>query len=108
MREAPGIRVSVCYAEPDHAFNVEFALPRGSTVADAIERSGIRTARPDIEVRDDRVGVFARMMPMSARLRDGDRVEIYRPLRIDPKEARRRRAKRSGRGESVQSANERE
>lgn len=93
MREAPSLRVSVIFAEPGRAFSAEFELPEGSTVADAIERSGIRTARPGIEIRDDRVGVFARTMPMSTRLRDGDRVEIYRPLRIDPKEARRRRAR---------------
>lgn len=101
MPEAPHIRVSVIYAEPDRAFSVDLAMSEGCTVADAIERSGIRDAVPGIEIRDDRLGIFARKAGLTTRLRDGDRVEIYRPLKIDPKEARRRRAK------SVESANER-
>lgn len=93
MPEAARIRVSVVYAEPGRVFNVGFELPAGSTVADAIERSGIRGARPDVEIREDRLGIFARKANPATVLRDGDRVEIYRPLTIDPKEARRRRAK---------------
>ncbi|MGH8146640.1 MAG: RnfH family protein [Rhodanobacteraceae bacterium] len=93
MPESHGIRVSVVHAEPDHVFNATVELPQGSTVADAIERSGIRGKIPEVEIRDDRVGIFARRTSLDAVLRDGDRVEIYRPLKIDPKEARRRRAK---------------
>lgn len=101
MREASRIAVWVVYAEPKRAFNVELTLPDGVTVADAIAESGIRDAWPGVEIRADRVGIFARKVSLDTMLRDGDRVEIYRPLKIDPKEARRLRAK------SVQSANER-
>ena len=86
--------MSVVHAEPERAFLVELLLPRGATVADAIERSGIRHARPDIKIREDRIGIFSRKTSLDAILRDGDRVEIYRPLNIDPKEARRKRARR--------------
>lgn len=86
--------MSVIHAEPTHAFLVQLSLPRGATVADAIERSGIRHARPDIEISGDRVGIFSRKASLDATLHDGDRVEIYRPLKIDPKEARRKRARR--------------
>lgn len=88
------IRVTVACAWPDHAFCVDLALPVGVTVAEAIRASGFCEAHPDVEIRDDRVGVFARRVGLNAVLRDGDRVEIYRPLLIDPKEARRKRALR--------------
>lgn len=92
MPEAARIRVSVVHAEPDRVFSVNLELPPGATVADAIVQSGIRRVRPEVEIRDDRVGIFARKAGLQTVLRDGDRVEIYRPLKIDPKEARRRRA----------------
>ncbi len=93
MPEAKYLRVSVAYAEPGRAFNVDLSLPRGATVADAIRQSGFHAARPGVEIRDDRLGVFGRRLGPDTVLRDGDRVEIYRPLKIDPKEARRRRAR---------------
>ncbi|HKZ11525.1 MAG TPA: RnfH family protein [Rhodanobacteraceae bacterium] len=93
MPDAARIAVSVIYAEPERVFTIELSLPQGATVADAIERSGIRTSRPDIEIRDDRLGIFSRKASPDTSLRDGDRIEIYRPLLIDPKEARRRRAR---------------
>lgn len=93
MPDAARIAVSVVYAEPECVFTTELSLPKGATVADAIERSGIRAARPDIAIRDDRLGIFSRKASPDTTLRDGDRVEIYRPLLIDPKEARRKRAR---------------
>lgn len=98
--------MSVVYAEPDRTFDVSLALPAGATVDDALERSRIRAARPDVEIRDERLGVFGRRASRGTLLRDGDRVEIYRPLRIDPREARRRRAKRSAGGEGARPASE--
>ena len=95
MREASRIVVSVVYAESERAFNVGLVLPEGATVADAIAGAGISEALPDVEIRAGRVGIFARKVSLDTMLRDGDRVEIYRPLTIDPKEARRLRAKRS-------------
>lgn len=95
MRETSQVAVSVVCAEPERAFNVDLILPDGATVADAIAQSGIREAWPDLEIRADRVGIFARKASLDTMLRDGDRVEIYRPLEVDPKEARRLRAKRS-------------
>jgi len=95
MREEPRITVSVVCAEPGRAFNVDLILPDGVTVADAIAESGIRDAWPGVEIRADRVGIFAGKVSLDTMLHDGDRVEIYRPLTIDPKEARRKRA-RSG------------
>ena len=95
MRETSRIAVSVVCAEPKRVFNVDLILPDGATVADAIAQSGVRDAWPGVEIRADRVGIFARKVSLDTMLRDGDRVEIYRPLKIDPKDARRLRAKRS-------------
>lgn len=88
------MRVSVVHAESGLAFSASVDLPAGATVADAIARSGIRTLRPDIVIDAARLGVFSRKATPDTVLHDGDRVEIYRPLKVDPKEARRQRARR--------------
>jgi putative ubiquitin-RnfH superfamily antitoxin RatB of RatAB toxin-antitoxin module len=95
MADAPGLGISVVYAEAGRVFEVALRLPAGATVADAIGASGLREVRPDIEIRADRLGIFSRKATFETPLRDGDRVEIYRPLGIDPKDARRRRAEES-------------
>ncbi|MDE2272030.1 MAG: RnfH family protein [Xanthomonadaceae bacterium] len=100
MDEHPYIEVSVVYAEPRRALRIDLKLPLGATLADAIERSGLRTAHPEIGIRADRLGIFSRKAAPDTVLRDGDRVEIYRPLLIDPKEARRQRA-RAGPGKQA-------
>jgi putative ubiquitin-RnfH superfamily antitoxin RatB of RatAB toxin-antitoxin module len=90
--EQPVIRVEVAYAEPQHQWLVAVRLPAGSTVAEAIERSGICDQVPGIEIKDRRVGVFYQPCSLNTLLREGDRVEIYRPLLSDPKDVRRQRA----------------
>ena len=79
------MRVEVVRAQPGAAEVIELDLPAGATVRDALAASGLR---------GDRVGIFGKRVSLDTRLADGDRVEIYRPLAIDPKEARRRRARR--------------
>lgn len=86
------IRVEVAYATPARQTLLTVQLPPGSTVAEAIEASGIRDRCPDIPVDPAEVGIFSRKRPLDHILQDGDRVEIYRPLRADPKEVRRQRA----------------
>lgn len=89
---AERIRIEVAHARPEKQWLVTLELPGGSTVGDAIERSGLAAELPDLEVKDRLVGIFYRPCGLDTVLRDGDRVEIYRPLRCDPKETRRRRA----------------
>jgi len=97
--EAPDrIRVEVVYATPDRQELVVLQMPAGSTVADAIERSGMTEKFAGMEVDQGAVGIFSRKVPMDHVLESGDRVEIYRPLIADPREARRRRANREGSG----------
>ena len=95
MPEAPHIGVSVVYVEAGRVFEAQLSLAAGATVGEAIAASRIREMQPDIQIRADRIGIFSRKAALDTALRDGDRVEIYRPLKIDPKEARRRRAEES-------------
>jgi len=78
------LRVEVVDARPDGTEVVAVRLPDGSTVRDALAASGLKGAQ---------VGIFGKRATMDTRLADGDRVEIYRPLAMDPKETRRRRAR---------------
>jgi putative ubiquitin-RnfH superfamily antitoxin RatB of RatAB toxin-antitoxin module len=66
-------------------------LPAEATVREAIERSGVLQLHPEIDLSRAAVGIHGRRLPLDARLRAHDRVEIYRPLQCDPKEARRLR-----------------
>lgn len=86
------IRVQVCYALPDHAFLRAVALPPGATLEQAVRESGLLRERPEIDMATCTVGVYAKKKTLATVLRDGDRVEVYRPLQADPKDARRRRA----------------
>ncbi|WP_329743224.1 RnfH family protein [Dyella sp. A6] len=86
--------VEVACAWPDRQLVYRVELAPGSTVMQAIEASGLLRDEPCLELDPARLGVFARRVAPGDILRDGDRVEIYRPLTVDPKEARRRRAGR--------------
>jgi uncharacterized protein len=89
-------RVEVAYAKASRQEVVEVALPPGATVEQAIRASGVLERFPDIDLARQRVGVFGEQVQLRDPVRDGDRVEIYRPLIADPKDARRARAARGG------------
>lgn len=86
----PALRVEVVYATPERQWLIELEVPPGTTAAGAIRLSGIVGQCPDIDTSS--IGVFGETVAQDYRLRPGDRVEIYRPLIADPKEARRDRA----------------
>jgi putative ubiquitin-RnfH superfamily antitoxin RatB of RatAB toxin-antitoxin module len=91
----PRIRVEVIYAaSPARQTLIGLEVAAGTTVAQAVELSGIKAEHPDIEILNTRVGIFGRPVALNAVLEEGDRVEIYRPLHADPKEARRRKVRR--------------
>lgn len=85
------ITIEVVYATPGRQTLIEIDVATGTTAGEAIALSGIRAAHPEIELAGARVGIFSRLAPLDAVLREGDRVEIYRPLHAGPREARRRR-----------------
>ncbi len=86
------IRVEVVYARPDQQALETIELEFGATLREAIERSGLLQRFPEIDLDANRVGRWNRAAELGDALRDGDRVEIYRPLLVDPKEMRRKRA----------------
>lgn len=88
------ISVKVVYATPQRQVVRSLEVHEGCTVGEAIERSGLREEFPRMAVDPGAVGIFSRKVPLDRVLAEGDRVEIYRPLIADPKEARRRRASR--------------
>jgi putative ubiquitin-RnfH superfamily antitoxin RatB of RatAB toxin-antitoxin module len=96
--EAPVLSVEVAYATPAKQAIVRLEVPAGCTVREAIEQSNIREQFPGMRVEPDAVGIFSRKVSLEDELSEGDRVEIYRPLIADPKESRRKRAAKPGRG----------
>jgi len=89
------ITVTVVYALPDRATEIEVRLGAGATVADALTKSGMASLHPELELARAPVGIFGRRVQRDRVLVDGDRVELYRPLLADPKNARRKRAVRN-------------
>lgn len=91
--EAPArIRVVVAYSPaPRQTDCVEIDLPAGATVGDALKESGLLQRHPGIDPATAKLGIWGKLRSLDDPLREADRVEVYRPLRVDPKEARRQR-----------------
>lgn len=87
------IRVTLALAFPERQEVVELELADGSTVADAVAAARIPERFPAIEVAKLKFGIWSREVGPATPLRDSDRVEIYRPLKADPKAMRRARAR---------------
>lgn len=88
------INVTVAYALPDRQHLFTVSLKHNAVVLDALLACDILKKFPEIDLEIQRVGVFSESVMLNDKLKDGDRVEIYRSLTIDPKEARRLRAKK--------------
>ena len=87
-----GLRVEVVYAGRLTQGAVLVELAPGTSVGGAIEASGLLARFPEIDLAGQKVGIHGKVTALDALPADGDRIEIYRPLQIDPKEARRLRA----------------
>ncbi len=94
VNEETRLRVEVVFALHGEQVLLALEMEEGATVRQAVERSGILRRFPGISLARGRVGIHGRVARLDAPLHDGDRVEIYRPLRADPKDARRRRVER--------------
>ena len=86
------IEVEVAYATPEQQVIIALKMPEGATVEQAINASGLLNHFPEIDWTDIKAGIFGTVCRLDQSVRQGDRVEIYRPLLHDPKEARRQRA----------------
>jgi putative ubiquitin-RnfH superfamily antitoxin RatB of RatAB toxin-antitoxin module len=88
------INIEVVYATAQHQVVKRLVVAPQTTVEQAVELSGMRRLFPEIDSSTNKLGVFGKIVDPARMLRDFDRVEIYRPLIIDPKEGRRRRAEK--------------
>ena len=91
---ADAVAVEVVYALPERQELVRLELAADSSVEQAIRASGLLQRFPEIDLAVNRVGIFSKPASLDAPLGAGDRIEIYRPLRNDPRDMRRQRAAR--------------
>jgi putative ubiquitin-RnfH superfamily antitoxin RatB of RatAB toxin-antitoxin module len=92
MKDAP-LQIEVAYAEPQRAIVKTFRLAPQSQVADAMRLAALDPDFSGVDLENSALGIFGRVVRTDHQLKDGDRIEIYRPLTADPKTARRARAK---------------
>jgi putative ubiquitin-RnfH superfamily antitoxin RatB of RatAB toxin-antitoxin module len=93
----PTICAVVVYATPRRAHLFEVRMPAGASVRQAIAACGVLSSVPELAEHELDVGIFGQRCRLDDVMRDGDRIEIYRPLIVDPKVARRQRAALKGR-----------
>ena len=86
------INIEIAYAFPDRYYLKSFKVDEGTMIQTAILQSGILQQFTEIDLRENKVGIYSRPAKLTDQLKDGDRIEIYRPLLADPKEIRRKRA----------------
>lgn len=88
------IKVEVVYATPARQHVERVTVPIGSTAREVIEKSDLLSRFVDIDLSENKVGIYSRLIELGAVVEDGDRLEIYRPLKADPKVVRRHLAKK--------------
>ena len=88
------IRVEIVYAQPQRSISKALQLPAGSLIADALQLAAADEHFRGLDLANAAVGVYGRVASRAQLLKDGDRIEIYRPLLEEPKLARRQRASR--------------
>ncbi|MFW8589906.1 RnfH family protein [Glaciecola sp. 2405UD65-10] len=86
------ISIEITYALPEKQSLINLSVPTNCSVKDAIEQSGILALHPEIDLSENKVGIWYKATKLDTPLNDGDRIEIYRPLIADPKEVRKKRA----------------
>ncbi|MBK8974175.1 MAG: RnfH family protein [Hahellaceae bacterium] len=91
------VTVEVAYAAPAQQKILRISVPEGTNMVEAVRLSGILDLFPEIDLASSKLGIFSKMVPKPELqvVQEGDRIEIYRPLLIDPKQARLNRAKKA-------------
>ena len=86
------IEIQVVFATCSRQVMIGLEVAEGTTIAESVEQSGIRAQFPEEDIGQLKFGIWNKVRSSNEVVSEGDRVEIYRPLEADPKEARRRRA----------------
>lgn len=92
MADQDLITVEVAYALPEEQLILSLEVTPDTKVEEAVKRSGMLERYPQIDLANDKVGIFGKIVKLDASLHDKDRIEIYRGLIADPKESRRQKA----------------
>lgn len=98
----PTFSIQVCYALPDSQTLIDLDVAAGTTVAQALRASGMVERHREIDITTQKVGIFGKVTTLDHPLQAGDRIEIYRPLTVDPKVARARRVAKVRKGGSIE------
>jgi len=85
------MNVGVCYAQSDRQLWMRLEVPDDSTIEETINLSGVLKLYPEINLSNQKVGIFGKIAPLDTTVKDGDRVEIYRQITADPQMVQRRR-----------------
>jgi uncharacterized protein len=88
------IRVAIVYAQPQRSISKSLQLSPGATIADALAEAASDANFRGVDLVNSPVGIFGKVAHRDVKLKNGDRIEIYRPLLEEPKLARRKRATR--------------
>lgn len=86
------LEIEIVYGLADRQVLKNMTVAEGTTVREAAQQSGLEVEFPELDLQQAPLGIFGKVVKSETVLRDGDRIEVYRPLLIDPKEARRKRA----------------
>lgn len=84
------MNIGVAYADKFKQVWLKLDVPEGATVKEAIEKSGLLTQFPEIDLNKQKVGIFGKLTKLDAKLEEGTRIEIYRPITADPETVERR------------------
>ena len=84
------MKISVAYTNPMRKCWLKIDVPDECTALDAIRASGILDQFPEIDIENQKIGVYGKVIKPDALIKEGDRVEIYRPITADPKTVKRR------------------
>lgn len=101
MDDNKTILVEVAYARPEQQLIIPLQVAVGTTAAAAIAQSGVLEKFPEIDLTQNKIGIFSKLVQAGTVLQEKDRVEIYRELLADPKESRRTRAEKKNRKEDA-------
>lgn len=101
------MKIAIAYAVPGRQVLIAHNVPEGTTIQAAIESSGILEQLPQVDLQKNKVGIFGKAKPLDSVLAEGDRVEIYFPVTVDPKTLPKRKpaAEKKASGEPESSPN---
>ncbi|OQW93456.1 MAG: RnfH family protein [Beggiatoa sp. IS2] len=85
------MKITITYADPKEPVLLKVDVPKGCTVGEAIEYSGLSSRFPEVNLSAQKVGIYGKFVKLDAHLKEHDRIEIYQPITVDPKTVKKRK-----------------